>query len=595
MRTDFLDHLTTSSVIAELPGHREALDGNSKARRLAELFQAQPDLPGVLLTRHGRVYSAVSRSYYFEMVGGYCGKDLYDGRPIQMMMGRFEGLGGALEVDSDSPIRTAVEQGLGRPRELLYEPTIVRRGGDPEPGTGAWLVDFEDLLIADSRLSQLRNLQLSQILGSVGEGLLLVREDRRVGSEYSLAVEAVLGTTEIAGRTLGELLAGRIDPERCRLASEYLEILFRPNVIEGLVASLNPLAKVELTHPGQSRPRVAAFRFARGLEGGRVPHVLVRIEDVTRSDEQARELDAERETTERRLTLAVALAEADPEALSDFLGRLDEQIGRLRGVAAGGLPTTRLVRELHAQKGEAGLLGLTPFQTCLHEIEDRLEPFPTALGETVDRLAALTAEVRSLLGRFRRVGQATARPADPLARIGRFVGELAAELGKEARFVSRMTAGELPPALWARLQDAFVQLARNAVVHGIEPPAERIAAGKPAVGTLQLALRSHPGHELVELIFQDDGAGLDRERILARARAGGLPAEGDLGRMIFAPGFSTASGPATGASVHAGRGVGLAVVEQRVRELGGRIAVHSEPGRFCAFRLLLPVSAEVAA
>jgi|CXWL01.1.fsa_nt_gi signal transduction histidine kinase len=573
MQAHFLERLTTSSVIAEVPGHEVALDANVKARRLAELFQAQPDLPGVLLTRHGRVYSAVSRGYYFERVGGYCGKDLYDGRPIHLMMDRFDQLGGALEVAAESSIRAAVERGLERPRELLYEPIIVR--GDAT----AVLVDFEDLLIADSRLSHLRNLQMGQILGTVGEGLLLIREDRRVGSEYSRSAEAVLGTSALAGRTLPELLADRVDPERCRLAGEYLEILFRGNVIDNLVTGLNPLAKVELSIPGEPRPRVAAFRFARSVEGGRVPHILVRIEDITQREQQALELAAQREVTELRLTLAVALAEADPEALSAFLDRLGNQEATLRGLVSGALPTTALARELHALKGEAGLLGLTPFRSCLHELEDRLESPPAGLAGPVVRLAGLVAETRTLLARFRRVGQATAAPADPLARLARFVGELAAELGKEARFVSSVHPSQLPPELLPRLQDALVQLARNALVHGIEPPAQRVAAGKPAVGTLQLAFRNHPGHQLLELIFQDDGAGLALDR------------EPDLARRIFEPGFSTADG----VDEHAGRGVGLGVVKERVEALGGRIAVHSERGRFCAFRILLPERAEVAA
>lgn len=572
MRAHHSEALTTTSAVAELPHHGEALDDNTKARRLAELFQARPSLPGVLLTHHGRVYSAVSRRYYFEMVGGYCGKDLYDGRPIRLMMGRFEELGGVLEIDGRSSIRAAVERGLGRPRELLYEPIVVRFTPSGEPGTGAVLVDFEDLLIADSRLSNLRNLQMGQILDTVGEGLLLIRDDRRLSSECSRFAQKLLGTSSLAGRTLPELLFERLDAETCRLAEEFVEVLFRPDVIENLVTGLNPLSRVVLRNPGAA-PRVASFRFARHVEAGRVPHVLVRIEDITEREEQARVLAGERESTELRLTLAAALFEAEPEALEGFLARVEERVG---GLAASSLAPRELARELHALKGEAGFLGLGPFRTVLHELEEGVtlhRKDGQGVSGAVERLATLTATVRALVARFRR---ATSAPStDPLERLGNLVLELGRELGKEVRFVRRLETTELPSALLAGLQDALVQLARNAVVHGIERPEARVAAGKPRVGTLQLAARSYPAHGVLELIFQDDGAGIDP----------------DLAERIFEPGFTTASK----VDAHAGRGVGLDLVRSRVGALGGRVSAHGERGRFCAFRILLPHRAEVAA
>ncbi|MDX1999370.1 MAG: ATP-binding protein [Thermoanaerobaculia bacterium] len=587
MRTSFLDRLTTASVVAELPHYQEAVDTDAKARRLADLFQANPDLPGVLLTRHGRVQSAVSRSYYFEVVGGYCGKDLYDGRPIQLMMSRFEELGGALVVSGERSIREVVELGLKRSRELLYEPVVVHRDGGGMAEESVVLVDFEDLLLADSRLSQLRQVQMGQILGAMGEGLLLIREDRRVASEYSLAAERVLGTAEIAGRTLAELLAGRVDAERVRLAAEYLEILFRGNVIENLVLGLNPLAKVELRVPGESRPRVVAFRFVRGLEAGTVRHVLVRFEDVTRQEEQARELARQRSETELRLSLAVALAEAEPEAVFSFLERLEAPAGPLVSCE----PGAATAREVHALKGEAGVLGLALFRAALHELEEQLAGSEGPRAAALGRLHHLRAETRDLLTRFRRLGQARSAPADPLAQLAQFVTGLAAELGKPARFVSRVHSAEIPPGMLAGLRDALVQLARNALVHGIEPAAERAARGKPPVGTLQLAQRHHPGRGVVELIFQDDGAGLDLEALQNHARRRGLATAGEAAsQLIFEPGVSTAHL----VDEHAGRGQGLGVVKARVEALGGRIAVHSERGRFCAFRLLLPHPVEVA-
>ncbi len=313
-----------------------------------------------------------------------------------------------------------------------------------------------------------------------------------------------------------------------------------------------------------------------------------------------------------------------------FLGALEQQCRAVRSLATSPATETfirhrALARELHALKGEAGLLGMNTFRTAVHQLETALEN-----GRPDDALASLEAlarEARELIVRFRRLGgegpasraaeaerpglrepPSLAEPpslteasglAEPsglaalLGNLSRQVQAVAAELGKKARFVSRVEPTLLPDTHFAWLREVLPQLAINAVAHGIESPDVRIAAGKPATGTLMLAARAHPASRRLEVVFQDDGAGLDLDRLRQRAQALGLAASSaaELGRLVFEPGFSTAES----ATVHAGRGVGLDLVKARVEAEGGRVAVVSEPGRLCAVRLLLPLAVEVAA
>ena len=182
----------------------------------------------------------------------------------------------------------------------------------------------------------------------------------------------------------------------------------------------------------------------------------------------------------------------------------------------------------------------------------------------------------------------TAAPAPPsrLLILSRQVEELAQRLGKEARFLCRVSDEEIPIEYRPAVEKALVQLARNSLVHGLESPEERRQLGKPPAGTLQLALRSHPAHAQLELVFQDDGRGLDLDKIRRRAEALGLQGLGpaELPGLIFHPGFSTADEQ----TLEAGRGVGLDLVKAEVEALGGRIVAHSRPGAFCAFQILLP-------
>jgi two-component system chemotaxis sensor kinase CheA len=197
-----------------------------------------------------------------------------------------------------------------------------------------------------------------------------------------------------------------------------------------------------------------------------------------------------------------------------------------------------------------------------------------ALAKTMKRLEAVVMETRLLpistvFGRFPRLLRDVAEGEGKRVRIGTAGGDTA-----------------LDKAVLDRLSEPLLHLLTNAVVHGIESPAGRRAAGKPEEGVLALSAVSRSGRVAIEVA--DDGRGLDEERILARAAALGMePGEStDPHALIFLPGFTTAEQ----VSGLAGRGVGLDVVAAAVRALGGTIAVRSRPGQGTVFLLDLPLT-----
>ena len=178
-------------------------------------------------------------------------------------------------------------------------------------------------------------------------------------------------------------------------------------------------------------------------------------------------------------------------------------------------------------------------------------------------------------------------------RLYRTVRQASKDAGKAVRLDIQGGTIELDRGVLDRMAPAFEHLLRNAVAHGLESPEERERAGKPAVGTITLALR-HDGSEVVVSIG-DDGAGLHYADIAAKARAQGLLAEGEhpsqaqLREIIFLPGFSSAAET----TEMAGRGVGLDVVRTDTRALGGRVELDSVPGRGTTFTLVLPLTTAV--
>ena len=176
------------------------------------------------------------------------------------------------------------------------------------------------------------------------------------------------------------------------------------------------------------------------------------------------------------------------------------------------------------------------------------------------------------------------------SRFPRMVRDLAHRLGKQIELKLTGEQTELDKTVLEKIGDPLVHLVRNCIDHGIEPPEKRVAAGKPAAGTVHLDATHRGGNIAVEV--SDDGGGLDKERILAKARARGLIGANDtlsdaeIYELIFLPGFSTAE-KTTDLS---GRGVGMDVVRRNVKSLGGKIEVSSEAGRGSRFTITLPLT-----
>ncbi|WP_186130727.1 chemotaxis protein CheW, partial [Burkholderia gladioli] len=175
------------------------------------------------------------------------------------------------------------------------------------------------------------------------------------------------------------------------------------------------------------------------------------------------------------------------------------------------------------------------------------------------------------------------------SRFPRLVRDLAAKLGKEVELVTFGQATELDKSLIERIIDPLTHLVRNSLDHGIETVEKRRAAGKDAVGQLVLSAAHHGGNIVIEV--SDDGAGLNRERILAKAAQQGIPvsdtiSDDEVWNLIFAPGFSTAE-TITDVS---GRGVGMDVVKRNIQAMGGHVEISSLAGRGTTTRIVLPLT-----
>jgi len=259
-------------------------------------------------------------------------------------------------------------------------------------------------------------------------------------------------------------------------------------------------------------------------------------------------------------------------------------------------------------EGQAPAAGATKLRETVKVDLERVDNMVEMIGELIivesmlkhsRELSTQSLNLRNALGQLGKISRDLQNAAmrmrtvpvhgvfQKMARLTREVGRKA---GKDVVLVTAGEGTEMDRAMVERLEDPLVHMVRNACDHGVETPAARAAAGKPETGVLTLSASHKGGSIIIEL--SDDGAGLDRDRILAKAVEKGLvqnPAgmtDSEVFQLIFAPGFSTAA-KVTDIS---GRGVGMDVVKRNIEGMRGRVLIESTKGKGTTFRLVLPLT-----
>jgi HAMP domain-containing protein/HPt (histidine-containing phosphotransfer) domain-containing protein len=498
-----------------------------------------------------------------------------------------------------------------------------------------------DRLAANTAGLKQANLELGRSLGltdtimeAVREGLFLLTPELTIEAKYSAATRQIFGQEELAGADFLDLIR-RITPERTHeLTARFLRLLFNPAKTNSVIAKINPLKEVEASFPsrtGQLEQKFLTFTFERIHEGGEIRHAMVTVADVTARALLAQQLRESQQRMERQAELLLSVMHVESEMLREFIEDAHTELETINALlregrsAALSIPDRNtyyrhladdIFKSVHTIKGTAAMLRIDYFAAAAHRFEEKLAalrgrtvldgsdfvPIVLELSEMVDSLA----EIRNVLARFaetQRNLKAASGASDTevlSALVTRFVDDLAEKSGKKVA-VAFNAPGDLaiPFKYKSALRNVMAQLARNSIVHGIEPPVERRVAGKPEEGRIQVAARQNNGN--LEFLFRDDGRGLDYKQMIERVQelAKSTPAileplidrqqnrwkTDALDQMIFHPGFSTA-GQAT---EDAGRGIGLSAVRDVLSRLGGQISLRQQRrGQFCEFHIVLP-------
>jgi len=453
--------------------------------------------------------------------------------------------------------------------------------------------------LEDSVAARTASLQL--VLDSTGDGLISVALDGTVLPERSRAVTDWFGPPPDAAKIWDYL--GADDPAYCdtfRLGFEQLASDFLPFEI----------AATQLPQRAVRDDRTFALQMREVQEHGKLARVLVTVQDISA------QLDADRvEAEAREFHHLVGSLLKDrhgfQRSLDECSALVDEVVHATDAVA--------IRRVLHTIKGTCGIIGFERVASHVHQLEDELTiddrgPSPVegaalaalwaqsldSIGEYLQRdeqrhvevkhqdLVEITTLARRGAGRNTLLSILETWQAEPtsamLDRLAAQARKVATQLTKELRVTTEhnrlRVSGERLRPFWAVL----VHVIRNAVDHGIEPAEERLAAGKPGMGSMELSTRSVDGDLVVEI--RDDGRGIHWDAVRAKAAGLGYPCatRADLVEALFADGLSTRE-EATSMS---GRGVGLSAVRAACRAIGGEVSIDSEPGRGTRFQFRFP-------
>jgi chemosensory pili system protein ChpA (sensor histidine kinase/response regulator) len=301
-----------------------------------------------------------------------------------------------------------------------------------------------------------------------------------------------------------------------------------------------------------------------------------------------------------RLEQQVSSIDHNLGELSRTVTRLKEQLRNLE------IETEKQI--LHRYENDAAHRG--DFDPLELDRYSSIQQFSRALAETASDVASIQQLLESLTQDTTNLLQQQARTVTELQnglmrtrmvpfqrhaqRLQRIVRQAAADSGRQAELLIEGASGELDRQVLERMLPPFEHILRNAVVHGIELPAERVARGKAETGKIQMLLRREGSEVVVEI--QDDGAGMNIAAIRAKGVALGLVradealSDGDVMQLVLEPGFSTAAT----ITQQAGRGVGMDVVATEVKKLGGALHMDSTAGEGTRFTIRLPLTLAIS-
>lgn len=464
------------------------------------------------------------------------------------------------------------------------------------------------------------------ILGSVNDGLFLIDQNYTIGKQQSANLPEILQKDNLAGTSFIRYLSDAVPIDVAELAKDYIELLFSDRVKEELVQTRNPLKIVQTSvenRDGQLESKYLSLTFKRvyGADGS-ITNLLVTAKDITQETLLKAELEKIKEEKNQQVNLLAEILYIPTDRMRKFLTETDDSLNKINDILeqpGSDMETFKsklntIYQIIHKVKGDASAINFELFAGECHNFEEILSKMNSQSKEltgneflpvtmALEELFKNCHVVHVLLDKINSFGDAvgdseTSGSLSPQGeevsdwvQIRQMAERLAGKYGKQVEVHFQGFKLQLSETYQRAFKDITTQLVRNSLVHGIETDTVREQADKVKEGQITVSLR-YAENSGYTFIYKDDGQGVDYGDIRSKLVERGMSTEAevaeltetDLLKIAFKHGFSIVDT----ANLDAGRGVGLPLVVDRVKELQGKINAASRFGKGFIIKITLP-------
>ncbi|MDR2094567.1 MAG: hypothetical protein LBP76_03510 [Treponema sp.] len=504
-------------------------------------------------------------------------------------------------IDISTVISSGKYEKNDKTREELFRKLSV---------TGA----MESRKLARSLSSMLSSLEdrveeITAMKDNLNEGIFLMNKDYIIQPAYSKALEGILADDELEGKKFTDLLSSSLKAKERSTLEDYFTMILNHSFDAKMLEEINPISEFSYINDRTGDQKTLRSNF-RAVDRGHEFFIMGALEDFTAEKELQQQLKAEESKRHEEMSTLFQIVQVDPNVFGDFIEDIEYEFDRINSILKDKKLSAReamveIYQSVHAIKSNALILGLDNFSGKVHELETEIKNIHDKEEVSFEDVLHFTLELEKIMkekDKFRetigkiqafRAGFGSGRRQDRyvlIETLTKACEKAALALHKKVKFIVEDIDGivlEYGPR--RIMKEVLTQLVRNAVYHGIESPDERQSRGKDPEGLIRLSIKKADNR--IHLKLSDDGKGLDFEKIRRTAASRNMlknPEDGDKNQLIqvlFLPGFSTADN----ADVHAGRGIGLNLVKERVRGIGGSIKLQSETGKGTVFNIYIPL------
>ncbi|MDR1894322.1 MAG: hypothetical protein LBQ61_06475 [Spirochaetales bacterium] len=458
------------------------------------------------------------------------------------------------------------------------------------------------------------HLEITAMKDNLRIGLFFMDKDFLIQPHYSKAMESLFDEEELRGKNFLDLLQSSVSAKELETLKDYFTMIVTRSHDAALLEEINPIHELTFVHSKTRQEKNLRCDFVLVDRGGGGLFILSLIEDITKEKKLADQLSQEEAVRQEDMRSLFEVIQVEPRIFGDFLEDTEYEFTRINEMLKNKELTAQyfmidIYQSIHAIKSNAVILGLSNFSGKLQKLETEIKQFQNQENITFENVLHITIMIQSImeekdklretLDKIRSFRISEIKNQDEYVFVQSLLKtceKVARDLNKKAELVvDAIDPRALEAGPRRAMKEILIQLIRNAVYHGIETPEERQGAGKNEAGTVHLSITVED--ERIHIKLTDDGQGIDFNQVREKAKTlkffkdlKGIQDKKQLVQVIFAPGFSTAED----AGMHAGRGIGLSLVRNRLHDVGGVLRLQSETGKGTVFNISIPLSVSEA-